>query len=207
MSAQKKSCGALFKDGVLGSNPLLRLGLGLCPALALATTALNGLCFGAAGACVLILTSLVMGLMSGVLSEKARMSVALVLGAGFATAVGMFVRAWFPQISESLTTMIPLIAVSSLLLGRAGGFAAENGAGAALADGLGMGVGYAAALTLIGAVRELLGHGTLFGAAILPASYQPLLLAVMPAGGLMIAGIAMGIANAIAGRRNEKEDV
>ena len=206
MTAQNKSFGALIRDGVLGGNPLLRLGLGLCPALAIVTSACTGLCFGIASACVLVLTSLVMGLLGGMLSEKGRAPVALVVSAGFATVAAMIVRGWYPQMPEAFIKLMPLLAVSSLILCRAGHFAAENGACAGLADAVGSGIGYIFALTLIGALRELLGAGTLFGAAVLRAGYEPVLLAVMPAGGLMIAGICMGLANAIANRRGGKGD-
>ena len=201
--AEKKSMGALMKDGVLGQNPILRLALGVTPALAATTTAANGLGMGLTAACVLILTCLFMGIVGSLLHEKGRWIVALVVGAAFASVAQMVLAGWFPALNAALGLYAPMIAVSSLILCR-GGSAAERGAGAALAEGVGMGIGYAAALTLLGAVRELIGRGTLFGAAVLPG-YQPLLLAAMPAGGFLALGIAMGIANAVSARRGGKE--
>ncbi len=193
------------KHGILGNNPLLRLGLGICPAVAVTTTALNGLGMGVATAGALLLTSFVMGLIGGALNEKARFAVTLILSAAFASVAQMVLRGWFPALNDSLGVFVPLIAVSSLIL-CGGSEAAGRGFGAAIADGLVMGIGYAVAMTLLGAVRELLGRGTAFGAAVLPAAYEPLLLAALPAGGLMLLGIAMGLYNAVFGRgRNGKE--
>ena len=199
-----KSPGALLKDGVLGGNPLLRLGLGLCPALAVTTRAANGLGLGVATACVLVCTSLVASLLGKVVSEKGRLPVFLLVSALFATVARMILRGWFPALSESLGIYAPLIAVSCLILSRAD-FAAERGPASAVADAVGMGVGYICGMTLLGVLRELIGCGTIFGAAILPAGYEPMLMLVMPAGGFLALGILMGIFNAISAKNGKKE--
>lgn len=206
MSAQKNPRGGLVKNGILRNNPLLRLGLGLSPALAIVTTAPSAFAIGVTTAFVLILTSLAMGLIGGAIPEKVRIPVALVCSATLSTVSFMVLQIAFASMTGSMGLYGPLIVVSSLILSRAGTFAPEHGVRAALADSIGMGIGYLIALLLIGALRELLGNGTLFGRAILPASFQPVLLATLPAGGLMIAGILMGAANAIGGRRRDDRE-
>lgn len=186
------------KKGFLGNNPLFRLGLGVCPALAVTTTATNGLGMGVATACVLLLTCAVMGLIGGRIDGKARLAVTLTVSAAFSTVAQMVLRGWFPALNEALGVFVPLMAVSSLIL--CVGQNAESGLGVTLLEGVKAAVGYAVAMTLIGVVRELLGHGSVFGAAVLPAGYEPLLLAILPAGGLMVVGLMMGAYNALFGR-------
>ena len=206
MAENNKSTGAIFRRGLLGENPLLRLALGLCPALAVTTTAMGALGMGIATACALVLSNLIVALLSGLVSEKGRLPLAVLVAAALATLVQMVLKGWFPALNAALGIFVPLIAVNCLLLNRAG-FAAGNGPAAALADGIGMGLGYICAMTLLGVVRELIGHGTLFGAAILPAGCDPMVMVALPAGGFMVLGILMGIFNAVFKRRaNEKED-
>ena len=196
MDNRKLSAGERLTGGLLGENPLLRLGLGLCPALAVTATARVALGMGVATACVLLVTAIVMGLIGGAISGKGRVPVTLVVSAALATVAQMILMGWFPELSAALGVFAPLIAVNSLIL-LGGGRTADNGVGAAIADGLGMGLGYVAAMTLVGAIRELLGKGSVFGAAVLPASFQPVVLASLPAGGLIIVGVCMGIFRAL----------
>jgi len=204
--AEKKSMGALLISGLLKENPLLRLALGLCPALAVTTTAFNGLGMGIATACVLLCTSVVVSLLRDLLPEKGRFVAFLVISAAFATLAQMVLKGWQPALCASLGIFVPLIAVNCLILNRADAFAAQNSPAAAIADAVGMGLGYIVAMTLTGAVRELLGAGTVFGQRVLAAGYQPVLLAVMPAGGLLVVGLLIGIANAIAARHSGKKE-
>ena len=202
MADNNKSAGSAFARGLLGRNTAFRLGLGLCPALAVTTCAANGLAMGLATACALVCVNLLMSLLRGALSEKGRFPVLLALSATAASIVWAVLRACFPEINAALGLFVPLIAVNTLILSRANGFAAESSVAASLADGLGMGVGYAIALTLLGAVRELLGSGSVFGVQLLGSGYEPVLLALMPAGGLMVYGLALGIVNAISRKRS-----
>lgn len=204
MAEKNTAASARFMGGILGENPLLRLGLGICPALAVTTRAGSALGMGIATACVLICTEAVVSLIRGALPEKGRLPVFMLVSALFATLARMVVKGWFPGLAEELGVFLPLIAVNCVILYRYETFAAENGVGAALMDGIGMGLGYTCALTVIGIVREVLGHGSCFGAA-LPACFEPMVLLALPAGGFMVLGIAMGIFNAVTQRNKRKE--
>lgn len=202
MAKQNKSIGALFAGGLLGDNPGLRLALGICPMLAVTTRAANGLALGLATGAVLVCTGLLTSILRALLPEKGRLPVLIVISAMFATVARAVMAMCFPEMNAALGVYVPLIAVSSVVLCRADGFSAENGIPAALADSLGMGLGYACALTLVGVVRELIGCGSVFGACVLGAGYEPMLLAVLPAGGFIVYGVILGIVNAIAGKRS-----
>lgn len=200
LSAVKRLAGGLF-----GDNTLLRVGLGLCPALAVATTALNGLCMGVATACVLALTNLAMALVGDVIQKRSRAVATLVVSAALASIAQMILEGWFPALNAAPGVFAPLIAVGSLIL-LCGERAAGGRVGAAVAGGVGTGAIYALATTLVGAIRELIGKGTFFGAAVLPAGYQPAALAALPAGGLIVLGTCLGVANAMhANGRRERE--
>ena len=182
-----------------GGSPLLRLGLGICPAIAVTTTAVNGLAMGVATACALVCVTLIMSLLGKLLSEGGRLPVTLTVSALFATLAQMVLRAEFPAINVALGVFVPLIAVNCLILCRADA-AVERGPGGALVDGLVMGIRYVLALTVLGVIRELIGCGSVFGTRVLPAGYEPVLLAVLPAGGFMLCGLAMGVYRAITGK-------
>ena len=181
-------------------NPLLSLALGLCPALAVTTRAANGLGLGLATACVLVCTCLVASILGKILDERGRLPVFLLVSALFAALAQMILKILQPALCQELGVFVPLIAVNCLILNRSETFAAENSPAAAIADAVRMGLGYALALTLVGIVRELISRGTVFGMAILPASFEPMLMMVMPAGGFLALGLLMGICNAISGR-------
>ena len=200
MAEKQTTQGARAGWGLWAGNPLLGLALGICPALAVTTRAANGLGLGLATACVLILTSLVASILGKLISEKGRFPVFILISATFAALAQMVMKAWQSALCESLGVFVPLIAVNCLILNRSETFAAESGPVSAVVDSICMGLGYTLALTLVGILRELIGCGTIFGAAILPASYEPMLLAVMPAGGFLALGLMMGIYNVIAGR-------
>lgn len=200
MMAEKRTTQGGRGWGLWSGNPLLSLALGLCPALAVTTRAANGLCLGIATACVLVCTSLVASILGKILNERGRLPVFLLVSATFAAIAQMVLKILQPALCLELGVFVPLIAVNCLILNRAETFAAERGPAAAVADAVCMGIGYALALTLVGIVRELIGRGTIFGAAILPASYEPMLMMVMPAGGFLALGLLMGIYNAISGR-------
>lgn len=203
--AQKHTTQGGLGYGLWTGNPLLRLALGICPALAVTTRAVNGLGLGVATACVLVCTSLIMAILGRFLTEKGRLPVTMLVSAAFAAVAGMVLKGWQGELYQSLGIFAPLMAVNTVILCRAGDYAAQKGVGAAIADSVGMGVGYILALTVLGIVRELIGSGAVFGARVLPAGYEPMLMAVMPAGGFLALGILMGICNAVVARGG-KED-
>ena len=182
-------------------NPALRLGLGLCPAAAVATCAVNGLGLGLATACVLLCTCAVAALLGAFVDEKGRLPVFMLVSAAFATVAQLAMKAWFPALGAALGLFVPLIAVNCLIL--CGADAAARRGAASLGRALALGLGYAAALTLLGLVREVIGCGTAFGAAVLPAGYEPMLMAIMPAGGLLALGLLLGILNAVLAKRGK----
>jgi len=206
MTDNKPSMGAVFTDGMLWKNPLFRLGLGICPALAVTVTAANALGMGIATACVLVCTSLVASLLGYVVSEKGNAAVFALVSAVFATVAQMILKGWMPSLGAELGIFVPLIAVSTLILGRAGDFAAKHNPAEAVLDAAGMGIGYIVAITLVGIVRELFGQGSVFGLSILPAGYDKMVMMTLPAGGLLVLGLLMGVCNAAMGKRGKEAD-
>ncbi len=191
-----------FVKGLLRDNPLLCLALGVCPALAVTTYAVNGLALGVITCCVLVCATLVSCLLGKVSSEKGQLALYMMVSAAFAAVADLIVKANFPELSAALGIFVPLTAVSSLVLSRAA-FAVDNTPGEAVADVLGMGIGYLCAMTVVGVVRELLAHGSVFGAAILPGGIPSIAL---PAGGFLVLGVLMGVFKAIVGKKDEEED-
>ena len=207
MAENNKSMGMLILDGFWGENPVLRLGLGLCPAIAVTITGYNGLAMGLAPAAVLVCSNLLISLLGRLFEGKARIPAFMVIIAGLATVAGQILSAWYPELCASMGIYVPLIAVNTLLLSRADTLAGEGNPVAAIADGIGMGLGYVCALTVLGVVRELFGFGTAFGQAVFGAGFDGNALGRLPAGGFLLLGLAMGIFNAAAGKRsNGKED-
>lgn len=191
-----------FVKGLLRDNPLLCLALGVCPALAVTTYAVNGLALGVITCCVLVCATLVSCLLGKASSEKGQLALYMMVSAAFAAVADLIVKANFPELSAALGIFVPLTAVSSLVLSRAA-FAVDNTVGEAVSDVLGMGIGYLCAMTVVGVVRELLAHGSVFGAAILPGGISSMAL---PAGGFLVLGVLMGVFKAIVGKKDEEED-
>lgn len=183
-----------FSKGIIKENPVLRLVLGTCPTLAVTTAAMNGLGMGAAASFVLICSNVVISLLRKLIPDKVRLPAYIVIIAGFTTIVQMLVKAYLPAIDKSLGIYLPLIVVNCIILGRAEAFAGKNSVGLAALDGMGMGVGFTAALVVMGAIREFLGNGTLFGwpdGGIIP----PITVFVLPAGGFFVFGMLIWLTN------------
>ncbi len=208
MSNERKSLGAILKNGLLDENPTFRLVLGTCPTLAVTTSAINGLGMGIATTFVLLGSNVVISLLRKAIPNKVRIPAFVVIIASFVTMVSMLLQAYVPSLYESLGIFIPLIVVNCIILARAEAFASKNPVIDSAADGLGMGLGFTAALTMIGTIRELIGSGSVFGMSVFGASFQPMLLFVMAPGGFMTFGLLLGIINALtnraADRRREK---
>lgn len=206
MPENNKSLGRVLLDGLWGENPLLRLALGICPAVAVTTTGINGLAIGLATAAVLVCANLVISIIRGAVDGPFRLPLYMVIIAAFAGGAQIILRTYFPEINASLGIFVPLIAVNAMLLVRAETFAGQNGPSAALADGIGMGIGYTCALVLLGVIREVFAYGTTFGQTVFPNGFEANALALLPAGGFMLLGLLMGMFNLIAGKRKGKED-
>lgn len=200
MMKERKSLGSIFLNGVITENPTFRLVLGACPTLAVTTSAINGIGMGAAATFVLIGSNVVVSLLRKFIPNNVRIPAFIVIICTFVTMVQLFMQAYLPSLYESLGIFIPLIVVNCIILARAEAFASKNPVLASAVDGLGMGVGFTLALTLIGMIRELIGSGTLFGFRIMGASYEPMLLFVLASGGFLTFGILLGVINAITAR-------
>ena len=195
--SEKKSLGKVFFNGIIPENPTFRLVLGTCPTLAVTTSALNGLGMGAAATFVLVCSNIAISLLRKFIPDQVRIPAFIVVIATFVTMVQLIMQAYLPSLYDSLGIFIPLIVVNCIILARAEAFASKNGPILSAADGLGMGVGFTLALTLIGTVRELIGGGSVFGLNILGASYEPMLLIVLASGGFLTFGLLLGIFNLI----------
>jgi H+/Na+-translocating ferredoxin:NAD+ oxidoreductase subunit E len=152
-----------FTKGILKENAVFVLFLGLCPTLGVTTSAINGLGMGLATTFVLVMSNLVVSLVKSQIPDKVRIPSFIVIIASFVTIVELTMQAYLPDLFEALGLFIPLIVVNCLVLGRSEAFASKNNALSSIIDGIGMGLGFSLALTVLGAVREILGSGSIFG--------------------------------------------
>ncbi len=201
--ADKKSLRHEFTKGILKENPVLRLVLGTCPTLATTTSLESAIGMGISAAIVLVCSNIVISALRKVIPQKVRIPCYIVVIAGFVTIVQMLVQAFLPALDEQLGVYLPLIVVNCIILGRAEAFAGKNPVLASALDGLGMGVGFTAALTVMGGVRELLGSGTLLGFQILPESIPPMTIFILAPGGFFVFGLLMACANRLAERKGK----
>ncbi len=169
-----------FTKGFFKENPVYILLLGLCPALGTTSSAANGLGMGLATTFVLVMANLVISLVKSIVPAKVRIPSYIVIIASFVTMVDLSMAAYLPSLHEQLGLFIPLIVVNCLVLGRAEAFASKNGVLSSVADGLGMGLGFAFGLTVLAAVREVLGTGSIFGIALFPETYAMLVFVLAP---------------------------
>lgn len=218
----KVNYGKEFSKGLLLENPVLRLVLGTCPTLATTTSVVNGIGMGIAATLVLVCSNIAISALRKVIPQKARIPAYIVIIASFVTVVQMLVQGFVPALYDSLGVFLPLIVVNCIILGRAEAFASKNGVLASAVDGVGMGIGFTAALFCMGAVREIVGAGTfLSGINSMLGSYidmgswdgfdfsggldkvglAPMTLFILPAGGFFVFGILMACANKIAQKK------
>ena len=187
-------------NGVVKENPAFVLMLGMCPTLAVTTSATNGLGMGLAATFVLLGSNIVISLLRNLIPDKVRIPAFIVVISTFVTIVQMLIQAFVPALYDALGLFIPLIVVNCIILARAEAFAAKNPVISSAMDGLGMGFGFTAALILIGSIREILGSGTIFGNAVFGPAFEPLLLVIMAPGGFIVFGLVLGIINSIVNR-------
>lgn len=206
---QKSSLKSVFLNGVITENPTFRLVLGTCPTMAVTTSAINGIGMGAAATFVLVGSNIVISLLRNFIPDKIRIPSFIVVICTFVTMVQMFMHAFLPSLYESLGIFLPLIVVNCIILARAEAFASKNTVLRSAVDGVGMGIGFTLALTLIGSIREIFGNGTIFGVSVFGASYQPMLLLILPAGGFIVYGLLLAAFNAVgmkaSGRKEAKK--
>lgn len=200
----KQDLKKIFFNGIITENPTFRLVLGMCPTLAVTTSVLNGLGMGLATAFVLVCSNLVISLLRNFIPSKVRIPAFIVVIASFVTIVQLVLNAFLPDLASSLGLFIPLIVVNCIIFARAEAFASKNGPLASMTDGLGMGLGFTVSLTLISAVRELIGSGTLLGFPVLGANYPGVLLFVLAPGGYITLGLVMVAFNTVMGRIDKR---
>ena len=184
----------VFLNGILKENPIFVLVLGMCPTLATTSSAINGMSMGLATAFVLLGSNVVISLLKSFIPDKVRIPAYVVVIATFVTVVEMVMQAFVPALFESLGIFIPLIVVNCIVLGRAEAFASKNNVFKSALDGLGMGLGFTFALTLLGVVRELLGTGNVFGYSLYSDQYGMLLFVLAP-GAFIALGYLIAVIN------------
>ncbi len=194
MEKSKNNKMKLLTNGLLKENPVLRLVLGTCPTLAVTTMAFNGLGMGVASTFVLVCSNIVISMLRKVIPDKVRIPAYITVIAGFVTIVQMLVKTFMPALDVALGVFLPLIVVNCVILGRAEMFASKNTVLDSALDGIGMGVGFTVTLVLMGAIRELLGAGTLFGIAITKDIIPAMGIFITPPGGFFVFGILMAAA-------------
>jgi len=204
MSKGKGRMKHIFLNGILDENPTFRLVLGTCPTLAVTSSAINGLGMGAAATFVLIGSNVVISLLRNFIPDKVRIPAFIVIICTFVTMIQMLMQAFLPSLYQALGIFIPLIVVNCIILARAESFASKNPVGASAVDGLGMGIGFTLALTLIGIIREIIGSGTIFGLSLFGVNYEPMLLIILAPGGFLVYGLLLGLINFLVKRRSDK---
>lgn len=183
-------------NGIIKENPVFVLLLGMCPTLATTSSAINGMSMGLATMFVLICSNIVISLLKNLIPDMVRIPAFIVVIATFVTIVQMVMNAYVPALADSLGIFIPLIVVNCIVLGRAEAFAAKNNVLSSLFDGLGIGLGFTLALTLLGATRELLGTGKIFSLGIFPDKFGSLVFVLAP-GAFIALGFLIAIFNSL----------
>lgn len=186
-----------LKNGIITENPTFVLTLGMCPTLAVTTSAVNGLGMGLTTMAVLALSNMFISMLGKVIPDKVRIPAFIVIIASFVTVVELLLKAFIPSLYDALGLYIPLIVVNCIILGRAEAYASKNKVIPSLFDGIGMGLGFTLALTIIGAVRELLGAGQLFNMQVMPDSYVPCSIFVLAPGAFFVLAVLTAIQNKI----------
>ncbi|MFH1379604.1 MAG: electron transport complex subunit E [bacterium] len=190
-----------FSKGILRENPVLRLMIGLCPVLAVSTSAFDALGMGIATSFVLISSNLTVSVFRKFIPNQIRIPIFIVLISTFVTMVDYLMKAYTPELSKSLGVFIPLIVVNCIILGRAEAFAYKNSVLSSLVDAIGMGLGFICAIVALGSIREVLGNGTIFGVLLFGRNYQPFLLMILPPGAFLVIGFLMAGLNKISRRK------
>ncbi|MBK8805744.1 MAG: electron transport complex subunit E [Bacteroidales bacterium] len=185
----------ILTKGFIKENPIFALLLGICPTLGVTSSAQNGLGMGIATTFVLVMSNIVISLVKTKIPDKVRIPSFVVIIAGFVTIVEMLLEAYLPALYEQLGLFIPLIVVNCIILGRAEAFASKNNMIDSFLDGLGMGIGFTFALTLLGSIREMLGSGTIFSISFLPDNATTILLFILPPGAFIALGYIIAVIN------------
>lgn len=196
------TCTERLKNGIITENPTFVMMLGMCPTLAVTSSAMNGLGMGLTTTAVLVLSNAFISLLRKVIPDKVRIPAFIVVVASFVTIIQLLLQAFLPALNSALGVYIPLIVVNCIILGRAEAYASKNSPIDSIFDGIGMGLGFTVALGFLGLVREFIGAGTLFNVAVLPDAFPKTLLFVMAPGAFFTLGCLMALLNYF---RNKKK--
>ena len=192
-------CTERVYNGLIKENPTFVLMLGMCPTLAVTTSAINGLGMGLSTTVVLVLSNMLISMLRKVIPDSVRMPAFIVVVASFVTIVQFLLEGFVPSLYDSLGLYIPLIVVNCIILGRAESFASKNKVLPSILDGLGMGIGFTIALVLMGSIREIIGNGSWFGMVLNDGSMiQPMLILILPPGGFFVFGMLIALFNRLA---------
>lgn len=193
----------ILLEGIFTGNPVFVLLLGLCPTLGTTTSAINGFSMGVAVIAVLACSNVLISMFKKQIPDQVRIPAFIMIIASLVTIVDMVMNAYTPELYKVLGLFIPLIVVNCIVLGRAESFASKNSVFDSLIDGIGTGIGFTVALTLLGAIREALGNGSIFGISFIPAGVSPALIFILAPGGFMTIGVVLAIINVIKAKRGE----
>lgn len=198
---EKNSNIKILTNGLITENPTFVQLLGMCPTLAVTTSLINAIGMGLSATFVLIFSNLVISLIRKFIPSQIRIASYIVVIAAFVSIIEMLLKAFLPSISDALGLFIPLITVNCIILARAESFASKNKPVPSIFDGLGMGLGFTLGLSILGAVREILGAGTILGFPLFGASFEPALMFILPPGAFLALGIILAIYNMISDKK------
>ncbi|NLB42074.1 MAG: electron transport complex subunit E [Clostridiales bacterium] len=194
----------ILMNGIVKENPTFRLVLGMCPTLAVSTAAINGIAMGLPVVFVLAASNFVISLLRNFIPDKVRIPAFVVIIAAFVTIVGMLMEAFVPALFDALGLYIPLIVVNCIILARAEAFASKNTPFQSLMDGVGMGLGFTIALTLLGTIREILGAGSIFGVSLFSQGFEPATIMILPPGAFFTLGLLLALLNKVDKKQKNK---
>lgn len=195
----------ILLEGIFTGNPVFILLLGLCPTLGTTSSAINGFSMGVAVIAVLACSNVLISMFKKQIPDQVRIPAFIMIIASLVTIVDMVMNAYTPELYKVLGLFIPLIVVNCIVLGRAESFASKNSVFDSLIDGIGTGIGFTVALTILGAIREALGNGSIFGYSFLPEGVSPALIFILAPGGFMTIGLILAVINVIKAKRGEKK--
>ena len=184
-------------NGIIKENPTFVMMLGMCPTLAVTTSATNGIGMGLSTTVVLILSNMLISMLRKIIPDSVRMPAFIVVVASFVTIVQFLLEGYIPSLYSALGIYIPLIVVNCIILGRAESYASKNPVLLSVCDGIGMGLGFTFGLTCIGIVREVIGAGTIFGIQVMPASYEPITIFILAPGAFLVLAFLVAARNKI----------
>ena len=194
-----------IKAGIVSDNPIFVQVLGMCPTLAVTSSAINGVGMGLSTTVVLIGSNMVISMLRKIIPAKVRIPAFIVFIATFVTIIDLLLQGFIPSLYSSLGLFIPLIVVNCIVLGRAEAYASKNGVLPSMLDGLGMGLGFTTALLILGSIREILGAGQIFGITVLPSAiYQPITIFLLAPGAFIALGVMLAVYNYIIAKKKKE---